>query len=247
MYDLARGTAARFTFNPGMYLNTAWAPDSSALFYTPLRAGIENLYRRAAKGGGEEELVLKEPTPTRITDVSRDGRWLLFTRRGDRKVSGIWALPLKPDPGVKPAPRAFVVQNPFMALNGRFSPDGSWVAYESDESGKQVQIYAAPFPGPGGKRQISPDSGRDPRWSRDGKEIFYVSGNTLMAAEVAVRGGTLEVGKAQKLFDGIPAGDGERYDVTPDGKRFLVISEGEAQGAPRPLTLVQNWTAALKK
>jgi hypothetical protein len=119
------------------------------------------------------------------------------------------------------------------------------VAYESNESG-QREVYAAPFPGPGGTRQISSGGGVKPRWRKDGKEIFYhTEEGQLMAAEVIARNGTLEVGKVQKLFDGIGNVRGYLYDVSADGQRFLVADEGAATA--RPLTLLQNWTAMLRK
>ncbi len=154
-------------------------------------------------------------------------------------------MPLTPGQGGrKPEPQVFL-QTPFSELNGSFSPDGKWVAYESNESG-QFQVYAAPFPGPGGKRQI-PSSGRGfARWKRDGREIFYVTQDgQLMAAEVAVRNGTLEVGRVQKLFDGIVTARGFAYDVSADGRKFIVVDEDAT--AARPLTLLQNWPAALRK
>ena len=126
------------------------------------------------------------------------------------------------------------------------TPDGRWVSYQSDESG-QFQIYAAPFPGPGGKRQISAGGGDFPRWRRDGKEIFYVTPDgQLMAAEVAEQNGTLEVGRVQRLFDGIVTRFGLTYDAAPDGQKFLVVVDEAVQSA-RPLTLLQNWTATLRK
>jgi len=168
---------------------------------------------------------------------------LLYTRVGEKTRQDLWVLPLAA--GAKPEPRVFL-QTPFNEARGQFSPDGKWVAYQSNESG-QTQVYAAPFPGPGGKRQISSAGGGFPRWRRDGKEIFYITlGGQLMAAEVAARNGTLEVGQVQKLFDGVRTGAGITYDVSADGQKFLVVDEG-VSSAVRPLTLVQNWTAALRK
>ena len=139
---------------------------------------------------------------------------------------------------------------PHPAFNERyakFSPDGHWVSYESDESGR-YEIYIAPFPGPGGKRQISLGGGTFPRWRADGKEIFYAAPNgKLMAAEVSIKGATIEVGGTQPMGITLlllagPYG----YDVFADGQRFLVAAPVEQKSAA-PLTLVQNWTALLKK
>jgi hypothetical protein len=127
----------------------------------------------------------------------------------------------------------------------KFSPDGHWVAYQSNASGR-FEIYVAPFPGPGRSSPISSGGGQSPRWRPDGKEIFFAGPNrTLMAAEVAIKSGSVEVGAVRPL--GIPAGTGTYgYDVSADGQRFLVAVPRE-QKSQAPLTLVQNWTALLKK
>jgi hypothetical protein len=151
-------------------------------------------------------------------------------------------LPLAGDPKPVPfAPAAFNEQN------GQFSWDGRWVAYQSNESGNN-EIYAAPFPGPGGKRQISKAGGSFPRWRRDGKEIFYIGGDQrLTAAEVAVKGDALEVGVVRSLFGPIyTSATFYLYDISADGQRIL-MAVPPAQGSSEPLTLVQNWVSGLKK
>ena len=211
------------------------------MYFTVSTTG--GLFRKASNGAGTEELLFGDSSSKTPTSVSPDGKLLLYsTTLGG---SDLWVLPLsEAQGGVKVKPRVFL-NSPFTEQRGQFSPDGQWVAYGSNESG-QNQVYAAPFPGPGGKRQISSGGGGWPRWRRDGKEIFYVTPDgQLMAAEVAARNGTLEVGRVQKLFDGIVAGRGITYDVSADGQKFLVVDDGAA--AARPLTLVQNWTAALRK
>jgi hypothetical protein len=117
--------------------------------------------------------------------------------------------------------------------------------YDSNESG-QYQVYVVPYPGPGGKRQISPEPGTQARWRRDGKEIYYLSlTGEVMAAEVAVRSGALEVGKVQKLFGGLDITKSYPYIPAADGQKFIVASGLAA--APQSLTLVQNWMALLRK
>jgi hypothetical protein len=126
----------------------------------------------------------------------------------------------------------------------KFSPDGRWIAYQSDESGRS-EIFVAPFPRPGGKRLISTSGGSFPRWRADGKEIFYLANGTLMAAEVAIKSEGIEVGAIRSLH--IPVTwPHYKYDVSADGQRFLVATPRE-QKSSTPLTLVQNWTALLKK
>ena len=157
--------------------------------------------------------------------------------------AGLWVLPMVPEPGsaVKPVPFLPTVS----ATMGQFSPDGRWVAYRSTESGRG-EIYVVPFPGPGGKRQISTAGGVFPRWRADGKEIFFLSpGTRLMAAEVAVKGGALEVGAVHSLF-GPLAFEFYPYEVSADGQHFLALRAPEEKGVT-PLTLIQNWTGLLKK
>ena len=129
---------------------------------------------------------------------------------------------------------------------GRLSPDARWLAYRSNES-QRDEIYITPFPGPGGKRQISLSGGDQPIWRSDGKEIFYLGpDNRLMAAEVNIKGDSPDVGAVGPLFGPILCGGGYCYDVSADGQRFLLRTEPEATSA-EPLTLVRNWTAALSK
>jgi len=154
----------------------------------------------------------------------------------------------QPDLPSKPFP---LVRSSFQEGYAVFSPDGRWVAYNSNESG-QNEVYVIPFAGvssaTGGKRQISNHGGSRPRWRADGKEIFYLSSGQLMAAEVNIRNGALESGRVQTLFGGIGVTIGYTYDASGDGQKFIVVrdSDPESSGAP-PLTLVQNWTALLKK
>ena len=135
---------------------------------------------------------------------------------------------------------------PFNERFAKFSPDGHWVAYESDDSGR-YEIYVAPFHGPGGKRQISTGGGTFPRWRRDGKEIFYVGADgTLVATQVSVKGVAVDVGETQSLHIPVITSAFYLYDVSADGQQFLVAAPREQQSAA-PLTLVQNWKALLRK
>ena len=136
-----------------------------------------------------------------------------------------------------------LLRSAFVQDNGDISPDGHWIAYESNESGR-FEVYVAPFPGPGGKRQVSTAGGAGPRWRADVKELFYrAADNRLMVAEVDARGGALEVKKVSPLFGPIVGATG--YDVSADGRRFLMLVPvgGEAD---TPLTVVRNWTAGIK-
>ncbi len=247
IYDATRGLPTRFTFDPANEREPVWSLDGKTLYFgsNQAKGGNYNIYRKASNGTGAEELLLEDAVNKTPASISPDGRLLMYTRSDPKTGNDIWVLPVTPEPGgAKPQPRLFL-QTPFSEQRPQFSPDGQWVVYQSYESG-QNEVYAAPFPGPGGKRQISSGGGIRPRWRKDGKEIFYhTDDGQLMAAEVLARNGTLEVGKVQKLFDGIITTRGILYDVSADGQRFLVADEGAT--AARPLTLVQNWTATLRK
>jgi Tol biopolymer transport system component len=152
----------------------------------------------------------------------------------------IWILSLSGDRETRP-----FIQTRFSEGAAKFSPDGRWVAYSSDESGR-MEIYVTPYPGPGRRRRISEEGGFWPRWSRDGRELFYVSpAGTLMVAGVQAQGNALSVGRVETLLQTTVAPTlGWPYDVSADGQRFLVIMEPE-QVEDLPLTLVVNWTAGL--
>src|SRR5579863_2359525 len=238
-YDVSRGLRTRLTFGPRA-ISPVWSPDGRSIVFAWNRQGHFDLYRKAANGGGAEELVYADNLDKFPTSWSADGKLLMYFTGPN---VGLWVLPLTG--AAKPFP---FLQTPFAAGNGQFSPDGGWVVYQSNES-QRNEIYVAPFPGPGGKRQISTSGGNFPRWRQDGKEIFYMGlDRRLMAAEVTARGGALEVGQVRPLFSptGITQGSNPFYDVSADAQRFLLRMFPE-QKAGEPLTLVQNWTAGLKK
>jgi hypothetical protein len=223
-----------------------WSPDGSQLAFTSTRNGPVDLYMKPSSGTKNEDLLFASSFNKYPTDWSPDGRFLLYWSLGDPNTgSDLWALPMTGER--KPIPFA---QTTFNESDGHFSPDGKWVAYVSDESGTD-QIYVAPFPGTGGKWQISSAGGTRPAWRHDGREIVLLGlDDKLMATEVNVRGASLEVGAAHALFQMRPQRPGTFfhtvYDVSGDGKRILV-NTSPAQKASPPITLIVNWTADLKK
>jgi serine/threonine protein kinase len=250
IYDTARGIPTRFTFDPAVDADPVWSPDGSTLYFRSNRRGKDDLFRKASNGAGDEELLFGDPANKFPSSVSPDGKLLLYSRTGEKTRLDLWALPLTAVPaGGKPEPRV-LLRAPFPEsqgqFSGQFSPDGHWVAFVStyvSTGSVETEVYAAPFPGTGGKWQISSGGGAYPRWRRDGKELFYVTRDgQLMAAEVVARNGTLEVGRVQKLFDGVIR---FAYDVSADGQKFLVVDDGATSS--RPLTLLQNWPASLRK
>jgi WD40 repeat protein len=242
IYDRKRQVNTRFTFGNGASSSPVWSPDGQWIAYSGVRHKT-HLYRKPVNGMGQEELLLEgDGTGRTPLDWSPDGKSLLFGV-GDMSSTGqIWALPLVGDR--KPLP---VTQNTVVAVSARFSPDGHWVAYSSNESGRQ-EVYVMPFGGGIGKWQISSTGGVQPLWRHDGKELFFWSAeNTLMSVPITLKPGGVEVGAAQQLFRvnspvGI-VGVVSPYDVTTDGQRFILITTPQA---PRPITLVTNWTAELK-
>jgi Tol biopolymer transport system component len=247
IYDVGRGLRTRFTFGAAVERNPIWSPDGRSIVYNSNAKGQLDLYRRAADGTGKEELLYADGTLKGPASWSPDGKFLLYFRVGPEDI---WVLPLTPDASAKPFPW---LPQPFHGRLPKFSPDGRWVAYESWDSGRP-EVYVAPFTGPGGKRQISTGGGGFPRWRADGREIFYRAlDGKLMAAEVSIKNGSVEPGAVRALGIHVIAPH-YRYDVSADGQRFLVATPRGRKAPPlnpfqeaNSVTLVQNWTALLKK
>ncbi len=250
-YDVSRGLRTRFTFDPAYVGSPVWSPDGRSIVFRSNRKGHFDLYRKSANGAGSEELLYADNLEKFPTSWSADGKFLLYDTGFSRAAAALWALPLTPQRQGGPLKPFLISQTPFNEFDAHFSPDGRWIAYSSNES-QRNGVYVTPFPpplsGPGGKWQISTAGGSLPRWRQDGKEIFYMDLNRqLMAAEVAVRGGTVEVGQVRPLFTATQMTQGNPlYDVSADGQHFLLRTYPE-QKSGEPLTLVQNWTAGLKK
>jgi Tol biopolymer transport system component len=245
LYDVARGLRTRFTFDPATELDAVWSPDGRTIVFASDRRGHLDLYRKSANGSGAEEPLFIDNLEKRPTSISPDGKFLLYHTIGDPKTGNdLWILP---DPLGRPgtAKPYSLLQSPSAEQNGQFSPDGHWIAYQSNETGR-YEIYVAQFPGPGGKRQVSTAGGALPRWRADGKEIFYIPPDQkLMAAELTIKGGEIQTGEVRPLFGPLRTGNGFQYDVSADGQRFLAVTP--RQNASEPLTIVQNWPAGLKK
>jgi eukaryotic-like serine/threonine-protein kinase len=244
LYDSALTRKTRFTFNPAFDSNPVWSPDGRSIIFSSDRRTrlMYDMYRKDASGARDEELVFESNENKRASSCSTDGRFLAYSRlEGPGGKADIWVLPLTGER--KPFP--FTQTPQFDETHAQFSPDGRFIAYESDESGTR-QVYVAAFPEPGGKQQVSTSGGEDPVWRRDGKELFFLSSGRMMAAEVKTNGSSLDIGNAQLLFDAHSGFGGfAHYDVTPDGKRFIVATLGE--GGSAPMNLVVNWTADVKQ
>jgi eukaryotic-like serine/threonine-protein kinase len=247
MLDLARGASTRLTFENGGAGNATWSPDGAEIIYAPGGGQSADLYRKAANGAGQGELLLHTEETKTPLDWSRDGRFLLFMQRGKNTGADLWVLPMQGDR--KPFP---YLATPFTEAQAQFSPDGHWVVYASNESGTK-EIYVQPFPvSTGGKWLVSNGGGSQARWSRDGKEIFYFAPDSmLMAVSVKTDGGTFQPGVPKALFRAaVLGGTGGgpavawRWD-SPDGQRFLINTTLE-DTAGSPVTVVLNWQSAVK-
>nr|MDQ5871041.1 hypothetical protein [Acidobacteriota bacterium] len=234
--DVARGTRTRLTFDPRDDFGARWSPDGERIVFTSDREGFYNLYSVAGSGGGTTETLLKSELDKWSEDWSADGKYIVYALFDPRTKFDIFALPTAA--GAKPIE---VARTPFNEGGMRFSPNGRWLAYASDESGKP-ELYVQSFPPSGFKRQISTAGGQYPRWSRNGRELFYTSPDgKLNAIDVAEVGSKLETSPPKALFD-------VRGDValSPDGSRFLTVVPVEDDSA-RPVTVVLNWGLGRKK
>ena len=243
--DLVRLTESRFTFSPALDDDPVWSPDGSSIIFDSNTDGVSNIHRKVATGAGREELLLKSPIANFPVDYSSDGRYILYTQRGTstNSNSSLWVVPLTGDK--VPIP---ITQGEADISTGKFSPDTKWVVYSSNESGAQ-EVYVQAFPTTQGKWQVSTSGGGAPQWSKDGKQIYYISpSKKLMVVDIRTAGGSVQMGIPQPLFevdvDRFTAPN--RYAVTRDGQRFIVNLPSE--GAARlPLTVVLNWTEEMKK
>ena len=240
LYEIGRGVNTRFTFDPAVEWNPIWSPDGSRLVFSSNRNGHHDIYEKISTGAANEAVIFQSERDKIPTDWSPDGRFILFQLLDPRTRSDLWLLPMTGDR--KPTP---FLQTEYAESNARFSPDMKWIAYQSDESGT-TQIYVRPFPGPGAKRQVSANGGTVPRWHRDGREMFFLSGGKIMSADVNGSSSEFEIGKVKLYFDPSLIGGTNVRDISGDGQSILLEIPRSRQ-ASTPLTLVVNWDVELKR
>ena len=251
LLDVAHGAKSHLTFSPAYEQYPLWTPGGDKVLFNSNPGGIYDIYEKSSSGAGVEEPILQSPQSKIPLDCSSDGKLLLYAvATGSKTQTDLWILPLKGDGSEgsrKPYPFLQTESNEF---EGRFTPDGRWVAYTSNESGRNEIFVRLLTGGAGsGRWQVSIAGGTGPRWRRDGKELYYLSlGNSVMAAEMVLTGTTAEVSNVHRMFDvpSIAQAIYPGYDVAADGKSFLVNVLNETQNQS-PLTLVVNWDVALKK
>jgi Tol biopolymer transport system component len=241
MLDSASGRLTRFTFGASG-ADPVWSADGRTIFYARVTVISADVVRRPITGGAEQ-VLLAHTINARPTDVSPDGKTIAHNMSTAKTAFDIGLLAADGDHR-----ESAYLGSPANERHARFSPDGKWMAYQSDESG-QAQVYVQTIPAGGGKFQISTSGGDSPAWRRDGKELYYLDpAGTLMAVPVKINEASFKPGAPQALFSASGASS-FGFAVTHDGQRFLVNvpAGGESAAAGPPLTIVTNWKAGLKK
>jgi dipeptidyl aminopeptidase/acylaminoacyl peptidase len=240
--DIARDVASRFTSDASNDLYPVWSSDGTELLFSSNRGGVYNLYRKPVGRPGEEMLLFESASPQYSTDWSRDGHTILYTNLDPKTQADIWIAPATG--GGKPTP---VLATSFNEYAARLSPDGRWMAYTSDESGRP-EVYVQRFPPATGKVQISTLGGSEPSWRADGRELFYLAANRTLTAVTVTVTADFSPGRPTKLFDTIVDTNtgsihSAHYTSTADGQRFLVNVSAVSE---TPTTVILNWASGTK-
>ena len=244
VYDLARDTLTRLTEHGGP--RSIWTPDGKHVtFSSPHpQSGVLELYWMLADGSGAVERLTASENPQVPGSWSPDGQLLAFSEADPTTGWDIWVLNLRGERKSQP-----FLQTPSNEYEPMFSPDGHWLAYESDETGRR-EIYVRPFPGPGGKTQISTEGGVEPMWARNGRELFYRNGDKMMVAAVETKP-VFAAARPKLLFEGhyeaFNSPFQRDYDVSPDGQKFLMVKASQQESPPTQLNVVLNWSDELRR
>lgn len=237
-YDLETRSAKRLTFDPALDSLPVWSPDGSRMIFASNRELKFDLYLKDSNGAQEEKIIPQDGPDRFPTDWSRDGKYVIYGRAGE-----LWYVTF---PDLRPA---LFLKGTAMLKAARFSPDGKWVAYASNESGKW-EIYVTSFPDAHGKWQVSSGGGDQPRWRGDGKELFYLSSDVKMMAVPVKTGANFDAGTVTALFQANPremfaTSEMFAYDVSKDGQKFLINSQRKT--AVTPMSIVLNWSSKLNQ
>jgi dipeptidyl aminopeptidase/acylaminoacyl peptidase len=238
--DPARDATTRLTFDPALDMTPLWSPDGKQIVFSSNRSLKFRFYRKNADGSGSEEEVAEAGVDAfNCLDWSRDGKYMLARRNNE-----LWYLTW-PERTQQP-----LIQPKWVVRGAHFSPDGRWVAYASNESGS-MEAYVTSFPSGNGKWQVSTGGGQEPRWRKDGRELFYLSRDSKMMAVPVTTGASFESGSPVPLFQThrrqpISSQDLLSYDVSADGQRFLIATKVD-EGNTAPLSVLLNWTSGMDK
>ena len=238
--DLERGALTRLT-SGGNNVGPIWTPDGKRVVFAKNTRGVRTPFSVPADGSGEPERLFEDDHRGGVASFSADGQLVTFNRRAPDTGLDLWVRPLN---GTL-APHPFL-RTRFTEVGAKFSPDGRWIGYISDESG-QYEVYVRPYPGPGGKWQVSTQGGGEMMWSPVGNELFYRNGNKWMAVAVTLKP-QFVAATPQGLFEApyVDVG-GLSFDVAPDGRRFLLLEPAEQAGPVTHLNVVLNWFEEVKQ
>ena len=239
MVDVERGSTSPLTTHPGVEWSPVWSPDGHSVVFSSNRDGPGDLYRTTL--GGNEEVVLKSGTVKSVTDWSKPGQVLVYASRDQRQPLDLWTLV----EGNRVKPAVFVA-SPSEDTLGRLSPNARWMAFVSDKSGRN-EVYVRPFPASTGEWQVSTAGGTEPRWNRNGRELFYYGADQMLMVVDVQTQTAFDRGRPRALFPARISRSGAwNYDVTPDGQRF-VISLAVGDDVPKSVSVVLNWVAGLSR
>jgi len=234
VYEFERDSLTRLTLDRDNR-DPTWSPDGKRVVYNSFRDGQYGLFWKPADNSGPEERLTSSGYWQVSSTFSQGDRLVLYSQWSPKSLFDTWELNLDGNRKTRIVQESHAVE-----LMAAVSPDGKWLAYGSDESGRD-QLYVQPYPGPGSRVQISTDGGSKPRWSRDGRELFYRHGNKMMAVSVETRP-AFKVAAPRVLFEGNYWIAGWDYDIMPDGQRFVMIKEEEQAGALAQIEVILNWT-----
>ena len=246
--DVATGLAIRVTSDAGADYTPIWLPNGRSLGFTSYRGGRGQMYRRDIDVVAEDTLIQEADVEQQLSDWSNDGRYLLylqleFVGEGRPLAADLWALALDAT-----ATKTRITNTAFAEVNARLSPDGQWVAYESNESGR-LEVYVQSFPGPGRRQPVSVGGGRTARWKPDGTELFYLTpSGDLMTVPVAASGGAFPFGAPTRLFHAnveFTQGLGRILNISPDGRFLLKVVPDDR--VPPPVVVIHDWATQLPR
>jgi serine/threonine-protein kinase len=247
IWNFARETLTRLTFERDA-LNAVWTRDAKRIIFGAGQAGVRNLFWKSADGTGAEEQLTRASAVQFPQSVSPDGRLLVF-RQETGAAGGPTDLMLLPLAGNRQPTPLVQSQASFEQRDAEISPDGRWLAYQSNESG-QAEIYVRPFPEVGGGRwQVSSGGGTQPAWSRSGRELYYITADRYLAQLSVQSAAGFTASKPKTVLDVqqfLVRSPGRSYDISPDGRRFLMIRESAVAGVQAQLVFVENWFDELR-